>query len=379
MAAELDKWLIAKQKATVAKHPASGARPVQIQPVSGGGGGGILVKLFVIAVLGVLVVFTYQLLQERKEDIKKGIADMDGHGTTNGSSVPSPVPVNPPLPIPISLPVEDNVPDIAPDSEPIEIGNREEPVVVDAEPEPEPAEDLPPGDPELRERAIGLILDARKKRDKELADNASSLHFSVKAQSREAEPEVIALIEQLKGEIVDNRIPLTDGAVGLPEKILGAFGDALAKEESIDVAYGADLTRIRDAYKTRLDGAAADASDENLRKQLLAQGERASDLEAWIELLAPEPKRAPKRKSHFGFAGNWDNHSYNNTSRWIAHPDGKMEIVGEIWDVTWKLLNDGSLEVEWGKKAPYRYTREGDDWVGTNPHGGKASLKPGDW
>ena len=87
MSADLDKWIAAKHRAPVTTSSAplkAIRRPVQMRPASvgGGGGSGFIVKLFVIAILGVLVVFTYQLLQERKEDIKKGIADLNGTDTS---------------------------------------------------------------------------------------------------------------------------------------------------------------------------------------------------------------------------------------------------------------------------------------------------------
>jgi hypothetical protein len=37
-----------------------------------------------------------------------------------------------------------------------------------------------------------------------------------------------------------------------------------------------------------------------------------------------------------------------------------MEIVGKKWEVSWGILNDGTLEVEWGKIRPDTFTRDGD-------------------
>ena len=120
-----------------------------------------------------------------------------------------------------------------PDPEPTDIGVDEEPEIVvdvEAEPEPETVGQLPPGDPELRERAIGLILDARKKRDKELAANASALKISLKDLSRDAKDDERKYIENLGESLVNNRIPLTKGVSGIPDKIGVTLSDARAKE-----------------------------------------------------------------------------------------------------------------------------------------------------
>lgn len=386
---ELGKWLDAKKKAPVVTNAAplnSPRRPVQVQTGGGDAGSGVLVKLVLIGILGGVVVFTYQLLQERKEDINKGISDINGENDS-ATVAPEPVPVTPPeKPVTLSLPSDDDKPMDSIDPETFHIPDRNRPVIVadvDDEPEPEPVEELPPGDPELRQRAVGLILDARKKRDKEFADNASALHFALSAQSRGAEKDVVSLVEKLKADIVDDRIPLIDDVSGLPEKIAGAFTDCLAKEESIDERYRADLTRIRDAYVSRLQGAADEAADDDLKKRLLAQAERAGDLDSWIGLLSPEPERVVRRSSGGlagGFTGNWDIHSEGKVKRWTAHPDGRMEIVGKDWEAFWEILEDGTLEVRWtGKKRPYKLTRDGEDWSGESPFGHPVTFKRGDW
>jgi len=383
MATDLEKWTVAQQKAPVAGTAAPynpTFRSLQT-PTKTSSNGGFLVKLFVIAILGAVVVFTYQLLQENKEDIKKGIAGSD----TVDNPEPTATPGKPPQPIPQTPEQVDITP--VPD---IEIGVRENPVnppVVEPEPEPEPVadEDLPPGDPELYERAISLILEARTKRDKELAENAGALLFQLRAHSRDAEPAGALLIERLKGDVISNRIPITEGITGLPADISRDFELCLAKEESIDENHRSDLTRIRDAYLTRLDGAAADADNDELKRQLVAQAEHAKDLATWVELLSPEPEIEKKRSSGSfgagGFPGKWVSHTPDSESQWIAHPDGRMEIVGRDWIATWKILEDGTLEVDWGKKKPHSYTRDknGIGWTGKTGFGHPASLTPGDW
>jgi hypothetical protein len=216
-----------------------------------------------------------------------------------------------------------------PEPDIVDVGRRDKPdvppvVVTEPDPEPKVAVDLIPGDQLLRTRAIGLILDARKKRDKDLARQPSS------------------------------------------------------REEAIDEAYRSAIIVIRDAYATRLEKSAGETSDAQLKPRLLAQAERAADLDAWIGLLSPEPKRISK-KNFDGFVGNWDHSSNGEGSRRIAHPGGRFEIVGKDWKATWKIVKDGTLVVDSGKIRPAIYTRDGEGWTGEGPFGQDITLKRGDW
>ena len=384
MSADLEKWIAAKQKISVppSRSPAPyspQSRPVSVGSDSGGGMG----KLLVIGVLVVLVAIAGMALMQRKSGLEEPVA---------GSSLPdtAELPEVDPSSLPVSQPPVAKQPVTETRFIPAEEVEDEEQLSEEeeTEDEPQPAEETPvaelmPGDPELRERAIGLIGESRKKRDKELADNASALHFTLKAQSRDATEEVVELVDVLKGDIVDDRIPQIDGVTGLPDAMERAFEDALAKEGSIEERYRSDLMRIRDAYVTRLEGAAESTADKDLKKRLIAQAGQAADLDAWIGLLAPEPERVVKRRSGGvagGFAGNWDIHSEGKVSRWIGHPDGRLEIVGQKWVASWIILEGGTLELRWaGKGKPYVLEREGEDWVGKSPFGHPVTLKPGDW
>jgi serine/threonine protein kinase len=383
LAYDLEKWIAAKQKMAVGASPAplhTQRRPVV---VASDGGGGFMGKLVMVGVLVALIVLGYQLLKDR-EPIINEVAEssaVENSGT--------PVPEAPPEPVPVSLPtrVEEPFPESEP--EPYDTSANGEPVIEAEEdeegsPEQQSTEGLPPGDPELQERAIGLIGEARKKRDKELADNASALHFSLTGQARDAKPHVLALMENLKEDIVDNRIPLIDGVTGLPEKMSGAFKDGLAKEESIDERYRADLTRIRDAYVTRLKGATDEASDEELKDRLLVQAGEAEDLDEWIAALSPEPEPGRVvRKSSVGladgFAGNWDIHTEGRIERWIGHPDGKVEVVDRKWVGQWVIIEDGSLEIHWDGKKPYKLKQVSGEWIGKASFGQDVTMKRGDW
>ena len=182
---------------------------------------------------------------------------------------------------------------------------------------------------------------------------------------------------------MDNRIPVVDGVSGLPDKVATTFKNSLSDEESIDTKHRADLTRIRDAYVTRLKAAATEASEEDLKERLTAQAGEAEDLDEWIAALSPEPE-SEVRKSSGGlagdFPGNWDIYADGNVSRWIAHKDGRLEIVGQKWIAEWVMIPDGTLELRWaGKDRPYVLKREGENWVGKSPFGAPVTLKPGDW
>lgn len=390
MAQDLDKWLDAKGNLLVTGNPAPMSAPRQPVPMPArSSGGGIFFKVALIGILAALVVFIYPMLKDGKEDINDDTANQNGENVVAPPSTPVSPPnivssppdndVKPPMPAPIDddttekpVIVVNNAPELKPKPEP-----KLEP---EPEPEPKPTGDLTPGDPLLRDRAVGLILDARKKRDKELSDNANSLHVSLRALSRDAKPELLSRLEELKGDIVDNRIPVTDDVDGLTPKVVDAFKQSRTKEESIDVKHRADLTRIRDAYVTRLKTAGTETSEKDLQGRLLAQAQSASDLDVWIQLLSPEAKKEKvMKRSSESFVGKWDVHSHDGVSRWIAHSGGKLEIVGKDWEAVWEVFEDGTLEVRWKGKKPYIMKRDGVDWVGKAPFGQPVTFKPGDW
>ncbi len=387
MSADLEKWIAAKQKSVTAPTPRPSSalgRPAPVLTSSGSSAG----KFFLIGVLGAMIVAAYLVLMDRKQENDTKVA---GNGTVE---TPAPTP-DPEVPSePVSRPPEVHEP--SPEPEPIEIVENddeeeseeaeepEEMAEVDDEPEPdpEPIASVEPGDPELRERAVGLIGEAREKRDKELADNVSILRLDLKSLSHSAESDLLRLVERLKQDIVDNRIPVIDDVSGLPDKVVSAFKDSLAEEESIDTKYRADLTRIGDAYMTRLKGAADEASEEDLKARLLAQAKEAEDLDEWIAALSPEPERVVRKSSGGlagGFVGNWDVYADGPVARWVAHPDGRLEIVGQKWEAFWVILADGTLELRWTGKKPYVMKRDGEDWVGKSPFGAPVTMKPGDW
>lgn len=385
MSDDLEKWIAAKQKSALAPAPrplTALGRPMPVQT----GGGSSAGKFFLIGVLGAMTVAAYLVLKDRKQEIDTAAVSNGMVETlTPKPEVPaSPVSRPPDVPAPTPEPGPIKIVEIDDEEEFEEAEQPDEMADVDNEPGPgpEPIENVEPGDPELRERAIGLIGDARRERDKELADNARILQLDLKSLSRKSESDLVELIESLKEDIVDSRIPIIDGVSGLPDRVTSAFNDSLADEELIDTKHRTELNRIRGAYVTRLKGAADEISDQVLKERLLTQAEEAENLDEWIAILSPERERVVRRSSGglaAAFAGNWDIHSEGKVSRWIAHPDGKLEIVDQKWEAFWVILAVGTLELRWTGKKPYVMKRDGEEWVGKSPFGHPVTLKPGDW
>ncbi len=408
MAADLEKWATTKTTSTPvsgAPKPVSGApkpvipsaRPTPVTAGSKGSGFGIF-KWFIVAILAAVTVFTYQLLQENKEDIKKGLAIANGTKSEVGTAL-APVPETPPVtkPEPAPQKITSNEPStppvIEPETQPKEITSNEiseppfkepeTPPVVALDPKPETKENLTPGDPELLKRAVGLIGDARKKRDKKLADNASSLIFKLGSLIRDNKKDEGPSIDDFKKNIVNNRIPEVDDSSDPSDVFNTQFKQSLASEATIDSTYNTDLTKIRDAYVSRLTTAAKDTSDAELKQRLTSQAALAKDLDPWINQLSPEPQWTRiKMKgivSSDSFVGKWIEHSGGGQGKWIAHSDGRLEIFERNWVATWKIIEDGTLVVQFEGKKPYEYTRKDDTWVGSSGSKPGALITPGDW
>jgi outer membrane biosynthesis protein TonB len=378
MGADLAKWSAAKgtvplsQSNTPIRNP---ARPVQLKSSGGGGGAGVMIVI--ICVIAAAGFFIWQSTREKKP---QPVAIVDSPDWTQQVVAPDPVaePLPPVQPEPNPLPIPEQ-PEVVVRQEPDPT-----PPVVEPEPEekPERPENLPPGDPELRTRAIGLIEESRKVRDKALADNASSLRFDIAAQARSADPDEVEQFRELEREISGDRVPLIEGAEAYGVRLASAISLASEKEESIDASYRSDLTRIRDSYVTRLE-TSAETSDGEIKQRLLAQAKEAADLDEWIELLSPETKVVRKSFSggNFGgtFIGKWTVNDGRDNRQWIAHPDGRLEVVGKPWEVTWVVMEDASVEVRFEGKKPYKYNRDGGGWTGKSPFGAPLSLTRGDW
>ena len=408
MGEELEKWSTNKAGIAVPTGPANfqtGPRPGQPNTVtinSGGGGMGMFAKLAIAAVLVAVVVFTYQLLQEYKEDIKGGIAEANGHELGDPSdpmAIPDPKPDSsggPTLPDGVELaPVGDPDPvEVASvgDPDPVEVGVMEDPdpgPVVAADPEDDPVEELEPGDPDLREKAVGLIDDAREQRDEKLAENVKALLFKLGVSKRGSGEDELDLIGQIEEdyEITKSvRVMEPEATRDFPDRIAEICREAHAKEEAIEELHRSALGQIRDAYVRRLETAAEEAADEDLKPRLVAQAERAEDVDEWVALLSPEPESSNPGsftvRASGGFAGKWTI-TTDNVTHWHADEQGVVTIRSGPWEgktATWKILDDGTLEIHWpDKPRPYVLSRDGDGWTGKTSFGKKASLVPGDW
>ncbi len=189
-----------------------------------------------------------------------------------------------------------------------------------------------------------MIQDARKKRDTGYSDNVEALLFQFASHAHTGKKEDAVFMENLKRMLGGNRIPSTDGFRGLTDEVVKNFALAQSKEKAIEDAHRNELTHIRDAYVARLKGAAADTADAELKPRLLAQAERASDLDEWVQSLAPEANEATQ-SFPASFLGKWSERNYGHDEHWIAHPGGKLEVVGHDWNVTWIILENGTLEI----------------------------------
>jgi serine/threonine protein kinase len=412
MAADMEKWAASKTNSplisgNVPFTPSTHSAPVINSSPRGGAG---ILKWAMVAILVGGAFFTYQHLQKNKKDDDKIAVVTDG-AKSDVSTLPSsqpatpvhpetpPTTLTPPLPETPSLP--ETPPVVIHKPETHEISNNEideppfkdnvpvtpekpvTPTIANQEPKTGSTENLTPGDPELFKRAIGLVEDARKKRDKKLADNASSLISKLSSLIRENKKGEGPTIDDFKKNIVDNRIPEVEDASDPSDKFSVQFKQALASENTIDKAYNTDLTKIRDAYVSRLTTAAKDASDADLKQRLASQAAFAKDLDPWINQLSPEPQWTRLKMkgivSSKSFVGKWNEHSGGGQGKWIAHPDGRLEIVGRDWIADWKVMENDTLVVQFKGKEPYEYTRDGSGWIGSSHNRKGAFITPGDW
>jgi serine/threonine protein kinase len=332
MVAALEKWSESKLVTVASTHAQNIYSPQRTVNTKASSGiwGKFLVMVLLLAALG----FTLNLIQKKNPEEKPADSSLANHpDSTVESELES------------ELETETK-PEFIPDSDPIVEAPESEsprdfpkPEIIDREKDmssfvpkvkkakPKKSEKLPPGDLELRERAIGLIQKAHEKRIKDISDKTAS------------------------------------------------------DREDIDKAYYSELSVIQNAYVSRLEKAITETTNKKMKRRLHAQAKEAVDQKAWVTLLAPDLKEPekPQAEGADSVIGNWDEISEGKIQRWIAHADGRMEIVGKDWKVKWRLDEDGTLVVDWKKVRPYIYTRDGDGWTGKATFGQPTSLKRGDW
>ena len=292
LAKELEKWLESKARPIGAAAGSAAYRPPSrvARPVGGGGeeGSGVLVKLVIIAVLGVISFLAFQAVSKPAEQVtdpggkEEPIAAVIDP-PTGDKKVPNEV-NNGHADEPVYLPsvpepelADNDIPEVP-----------AEPAVPDQPEEPDDDSDLAPGDTALLEKAVSLIAAAFGKRDAALAENARGFLFQLGVHGREAKPDDADALDRLGRQTVNGRIPAAHEIASIPLEARADYTRAVENEESIDTENLSALTRIRDVYVTRLTSAAAETDDLELKKRLTVQAERAKDLDSWIRLLVPD-------------------------------------------------------------------------------------------
>lgn len=296
--------------------------------------------------------------------------------------VSSPDPASPPMPAevdPLAVVSRDE-----PDEDPPAI----EPQANDPTetPAPERPADLPPGDPELRQRAISLILEARKKRDALLLQNSNPLEAFLKDRARDADQEEAKLLGQLAEACEKGWLPDPESLPELNGNVATVYQRAFDEQKTIESAHQAELVRIRDFYVPKLTKAAEQSFDAELKERLTAQAEEASDVAAWIAKLAPEPERevVAIQSVNRGFVGRWVITTPDDVTQWLVEENGVVTINDGEWKgktAIWKLMPDGTVEVHWpDKPRPYIFSPDGNGgWSGKTSFNKTVTMVPGNW
>lgn len=435
MALDLQKWLDNKSGAMVTGVPArqGGALTVPFNPRNrsiasapmmpvnqGSGGMGMLMKVAALGVLLAAAWFAYGLRQDDKiknnelanneEAPPESPAIPGGHpprATVKRDPVPAPAPVaDPAIPKPvipdpvISDPVASHSdPESNPDPAPVPDPVTPEPVVPDQMATVDPRPGIPPGNPELRQRAAALIAEEQTKRNNLLLKNVQPLQAILREQASRAYGDHARFLKDFADACSNGLVADLDDADKLSEKVSLVYQKCLSEQESILKQYELAVTRIRDFYVPMLEKAVEESSDDTVKEQLLAQVERALDVNNWVALLAPgqtliaasitvvEGEVAPAPiggGGGHGFVGTWDVVS-DNVTKWETTADGTITVVGPGWQGQWKILDDGTLQITFGGKPPYSLERDGAGWSGTTgykrpirvtPAGGVQNTRP---
>ncbi len=383
--------------------PNPNTAPVSLPAANQGPGFGMLMKVAAIGVLGAAVWFTYGLLQENKDKINQMTGN--DHDETVEPSIPGTegatpvevVKVDPVTPTPVTptpvTPTPVTPEPVVPDPDPVAVTPTPvtpEPVTptpvtptpvtptpVTPEPvnpvasNPEPKEDLPPGDPAFRQRAAELILGARKKRDALLMKNANSFQFDLKNHARGADASMAEFLNNFAAACSTGWLPEPSALPSLEAKVAKDYNEAREEQTQILAKHQSEVANIQKFYIPALMKKADEAGDAQLKKQLIAQANRANNINDWVTLLAPEPERVAIAaiKGPVGgggsFAGRWEVTSDNFTI-YNCSADGTFVVEGRGWTGTWEAQSDGTIKVQMQTKAPHFLKRVGDAWEAPN-------------
>ena len=417
MGKELQKWLEQRSRS---RRPSSvgGGLPPSVRgqrrgvpPVGAAaesdGTGLLVLKIAAVGLVLVAAWFLYSLFGEKPVVVeKKAAGPEDGKVASLPDSRPPSVdpleqapPPSPggsaaapePAPAPLPMPIEINPLEIAAGDQPGKNADGDEPAEGTNDPvssgtaASDPVADLPPGDPELLEKAVAIILEARKKRDAQFLQNARPLQSFLKDRARAAEQDEAELLGQLAEACESGWLPDPETLPELNATVQTVYRRTHGEQSAIESAHQTELNRIRDFYVPKLRAAAEATTDEELKKRLIAQADSASDVPAWVAKLAPEPGRevVAFRPVNRGFVGRWVV-TVDDVTQWIADENGVVTINDGQWKgktANWKLLPDGTVEVLWpDKPRPYLLSSDGKGgWTGKTSFGKPCVVVPGNW
>jgi len=250
-------------------------------------------KLFILGLLAAIAWFGYDYYSKNKDDIDRKLSGEEQPQTPGNPDdlIPPPPSTRPGGSNPPKPPAKPGGLSTNPGT-----GTRPNPAIpsphTPVPPRPPVAEpQLPPGDPELQQKAVALILDARKKRDAQLSRNSKEFTRLLDRKAATAAPSDAEVYEQIRKDCANGWVPEPDNMPELTTELSRAYNNAHNEQQKIDSRYQTELTRIRDFYVPMLQKKAAETSDPEQKKRLIAQAERAFVLSKWISIVAPEPGR----------------------------------------------------------------------------------------
>ncbi|MDX1680062.1 MAG: serine/threonine-protein kinase [Akkermansiaceae bacterium] len=296
MSDALDAWLASKSGSLVKASPGGALapgrqafRPTMMSSNSSSGGGGAIIKLLILALLAAAAFLGYQKYQEGQsgkapEGPNPGESPMPGMNG-DSQSVGNESKSNPDSEGNPSRPKKGKPKDKGKGKQARSNSEMFQPRKPTRE---ENNDELPPGDLELRNQAIELILKARDKRDEQLSKNTKSFQRLLDAEAATAAKSQAEIYIQLRRKCDDGRIPEPGATGSLESKVSRAYQDARREQMDIDAEYFAELTNIRDHYVPKLERKLKSTSDPKMKELLKGQIERADFVAEWALHLAPE-------------------------------------------------------------------------------------------
>lgn len=315
LAAALDQWLAAKRLAPVTRLATSTAPPRHLatKVASKKSNRGIFGKIVLLALVGAGGWYAYQRHQDgnlnfaaiyaeatsafktftslqEKDPATRPPADTPPQTTSDPDS---PDPENPSSPSPPPPPTETPAIDpsqasrIAPTHDPDEFFI---PGPFMRRPGPAPLPAYNPGDAILFEKAIHIVSDLETKARNAIEENSAKLLGKLDLFERTANDDNLLLIKAIRDGVSDHRLP---PASELPDlapypRLQQDHTRALQHQEFLESRRREELTKIRDAYVSRLQTSIQETEAVGGRAKLdllKKQADDAADLETWVDLL----------------------------------------------------------------------------------------------